>query len=231
MNFESIYYNQEFYNKPDSYVKDAHKLLSIFNEKESENNWEKFNNALKQFKELSAQMVTSSDYNDILKSFSGAILNSINSERGALSKTALDVIGEISYLMKFNFESFIDIFFPTILEITGKSNNIFTQNGLNCLKKIITNTGSIKIIPQLFVQKTNKKKKIRQVVAECIETCLQHISTKKLYDYIDIIEQLIKEGIYDREQIIRDTYKKIYQSYKKIFNDNIVHRYVLLIYI
>ena len=155
----------------------------------------------------------------------------INSERGALSKTALDVIGEISYLMKFNFESFIDIFFPTILEITGKSNNIFTQNGLNCLKKIITNTGSIKIIPQLFVQKTNKKKKIRQVVAECIETCLQHISTKKLYDYIDIIEQLIKEGIYDREQIIRDTYKKIYQSYKKIFNDNIVHRYVLLIYI
>jgi len=59
-------------------------LLSIFNEKESENNWEKFNNALKQFKELSAQMVTSSDYNDILKSFSGAILNSVYYKYSAL---------------------------------------------------------------------------------------------------------------------------------------------------
>jgi len=58
-------------------MKDANKLLNVFNEKESEHNWEKFNNTLKQFKELSIQLVSSPEYNDILKSFSGAFLNSV----------------------------------------------------------------------------------------------------------------------------------------------------------
>ncbi|ORX86882.1 hypothetical protein BCR32DRAFT_23506 [Anaeromyces robustus] len=170
-------------------------------------------------------MVTLPNYNDILKSFSGPILNSINSERGALSKTALEVVGEIACLMKFNFESFIDIFLPTIINITGKANNIFTQSGLSCIKKIIINTNSTKIIPQLYSHKNDKKKKIRLVVAECIETCLFSISNKKLYDYIYMIEQLIKDGIYDREQIIRDTYKRVYMSFKNTFNENILKRF------
>jgi len=126
--------------------------------------------------------------------------------------------------MKSNFEPFIDVFLPTIINITGKTNNLFTQNGLNCIKKIITNTNSTKIIPQLFYQKSSKKKKIRLVVAECIETCLQCIPNKKLYDYVNIIEQLIKDGIYDREQIIRDTYKRVYLSFKDAFDKNITQR-------
>jgi len=65
----------QYYNS--DYMKDMNKLLSIFNEKESEHNWEKFNNSLKQFKEITVQIVNSPDYNDILKSFSGAILNSV----------------------------------------------------------------------------------------------------------------------------------------------------------
>jgi len=87
------------------------------------------------------------------------------------------------------------------------------------------NTNSSKIIPQLLYQKSSKKKKIRLVVAECIETCLQCIPNKKLYDYINIIEQSIKDGICDREQIIRDTYKRVYISFKDAFNRNIIQRF------
>jgi len=130
--------------------------------------------------------------------------------------------------MKFNFEPFIDIFLPTIINITGKTNNIFFQNGLSCIKKIIINTNSIKIIPLLFSQKSNKKKKIRLVIAESVETCLHHLPVQKLNDYADIIGQLIKDGIYDREQIIRDTYKRIYLSFKNSFNDSIIQRYILI---
>ncbi|ORX46648.1 hypothetical protein BCR36DRAFT_398745 [Piromyces finnis] len=225
MNYENnILFNQEYYNE-DYNIKDVNKLLIIFNEKESEHNWEKFNNALKQFRDISVQLISSHNYYDILKSFSGAILNSINSERGALSKTALEVIGDIAHLMKFNFEPFIDIFIPSIINITGKTNNIFTQNGLSCIKKIIANTNSTKIIPQLNSQKSNKKKKIRLVVAESIETCLHNLPDKKLTEYVDTIGQLIKEGIYDREQIIRDTYKRVYLTFKNSFNNSVIQRF------
>lgn len=77
----------------------------------------------------------------------------------------------------------------------------------------------------------DKKKKIRLVISECLDICLNNFSIKILTDNINNFENAIRIGIYDREQIIRDTYKKVYYSYKSHIDENIVIRYSILIFI
>ncbi|KAG8699463.1 hypothetical protein FRC09_006615, partial [Ceratobasidium sp. 395] len=141
---------------------------------ETEENWEKISRAIQTIGALTRGGATDLDaeYVKEIRSFSGMILNSMNSERTRLANVAVDLFTILAPPLGNKFEPLIPLFVPTLVKLLGRTNKVFVSRASAGLQSIISNCPHPRIIVELRIMVTDKSASLRVMVAAAIFQCL-----------------------------------------------------------
>ncbi|CAJ0627903.1 2659_t:CDS:2 [Entrophospora sp. SA101] len=173
----------------------VNKTLVLFEEKESEHNWEKFDNALSQLIEITSKGVSHYERSYIagIKSLRYPIQNSVLTTRSKLSSTAIELVEEIAKALGPRFISISEIFVPSILKLFNRTNKVFIKRANKCLGTIIRETKSSNLMPTFKEAMRSQNKQMRACVAGMVLTMLED-NVNGLNIYIDALELIIREA-------------------------------------
>ncbi|CAH1765014.1 8406_t:CDS:10, partial [Entrophospora sp. SA101] len=196
--------------------------LELFQEKESESNWEKFDKAFKQLIEITREGI--SDYEKPfisgIKSLKQPIQNSILTDRTRLSGTATEFVEEISNALGPKFDLLAELFVPNILKICSRTNKLFVARAQKCLETIIRKSKLFSLLPRFKEAIQSQNKQLKTSIAELTLTILETDVTG-LEDYIEDVESIVCQGIMDSTPAVRTASKKSFEIYKLKFDSRV----------
>ncbi|ORX57431.1 hypothetical protein DM01DRAFT_1334053 [Hesseltinella vesiculosa] len=196
------------------------RIAALFLKKESEDNWESFDFALKNVK-----LWASSDkihqypgFVDHLKALQKPINSSLASERTRLSTTAHDLLLALAKAMQRKYELVNDLFMPTLIQLFARTNKVHARNTLACVKSIIECSKMPRVLRPLCLQLSkNKNQSVRHAIIECICVVLQVNTGHDLARHIDDLEASIKATAMDASPQVRSGIRHCYKLYSQKF--------------
>lgn len=141
------------------------------------------------------------------------------SERTRLVRVTLDLIVQISSILKSDFNQVLELFLPQVLRLTSKANKVYVTSAVSCLKLCIKNSGLIGFLPFLLDGIKSPCKNTRIKSMDCILTVLDHNDRAALAGWSHLIEWAIADGVVDAANEVRDTARIIFINYKQKFPD------------
>ncbi|RUO96992.1 clasp N terminal-domain-containing protein [Jimgerdemannia flammicorona] len=203
----------------DREIKNLHYL---FQEKETDANWESFDKALKNL--ITWTKLGAFEYESFLPAIRGLkmpINNSLITERTRLSGTATELIESLALVLGRNLEALSDLFLPTLIKLCGRTNKVMVTRGLKAIVAIITQSRVPRAIPKFCepLIQVDPNKGLRAVMAECLLTSIKVNEVKDLEPYLGEIEKVIKGGAMDSAPEVREIVRKINEVYKLKFEE------------
>ncbi|KAG9125291.1 hypothetical protein FRC07_008212 [Ceratobasidium sp. 392] len=210
-------------------VKDLRRVLDplrpLTEVPETEENWEKIARALQTIAALTRGGAADLDaeYVKEIRSFSGMILNSMNSERTRLANVAVDLFTVIAPPLGNRFEPLISIFVPTLIKLLGRTNKVFLSRATAGLQSIISNCPHPRILLELRIMVTDKSAGLRVIVAAAILQCLSEWdwSAPSFAAKVGEVESFIRSAGTDSNVEVRKTARQTFDLYKQMFPDRV----------
>jgi hypothetical protein len=152
----------------------------------------------------------------------------MNSERTRLSGVAIDLIGSVASGLGSIFEPMLQIFFPSLLTLSGRTNKVITTRARACIIVIIEATQLSSILPFFLQSVKVKSTSLRLVVAEGTLACMNCFNPPDLEQDTRAreIEAVIRATARDANADIRKVSRKIFEAYKLLLPGR-VDRYVV----
>ncbi|KAF7731272.1 hypothetical protein EC973_000688 [Apophysomyces ossiformis] len=198
--------------------KEMKRALQLFKQKETEETWEQFNQALK-----NVTMWTLEDnahvyegFVDHIRSLQKPIIKALATERTRLSGTATDLLKGLSQAMQRDFEVIHDLFMPTLLRQFARTNKVLLARSLDCYKTIITNAKVPKLVPRLCSILKNCKepnKSVRRCIADCLQTLMEVNDVPDIQKHTSDIEAAIQTAAMDPAPEVRLAIRSCYKTY------------------
>ncbi|KAI8802572.1 clasp N-terminal domain-containing protein [Cladochytrium replicatum] len=194
-------------------------MLPIFEVPESEDTWERFEEALSRL----AAIVRGSNHLpnivQVLRKLRIPINNSMLTERTRLSRTAMALLDEVARSLGGRFDPLVDTFVPTIIKITTRANKVFVTAASSTLISIVVNTRSLNIIPLLGESLKNSAKTTRIAAADALLNflLLDPPADQRIDAYGDIFEIAIRDGAVDPAPAVRELSRKLWDAYPAVF--------------
>ncbi|KAG9077940.1 hypothetical protein FS749_010132, partial [Ceratobasidium sp. UAMH 11750] len=200
-------------------------LRSLTEQPETEENWEKISRAIQTIGALTRGGATDLDaeYIKEIRSFSGMILNSMNSERTRLANVAVDALAIIAPPLGNKFEPLISLFVPTLIKLLGRTNKVFVSRATAGLQSIISNCPHPRILIELRSMVTDKSAGLRVIVARALLQCLTEWdwSVSSFAAKIGEIESFIRSTGTDSNVEVRKIARQAFDLYKEMFPDRV----------
>lgn len=202
-------------------------MVSMFEQKESEENWTKFELALTRLTGIARGSSDLNGFSGGIKRLKTGITNCVSTERTRLARTAMLLIQELATSMGPLFENLSDILLPSVLKLTTRANKIYIQSATTTLKSAIKHAGLTSFIPTLAQEISNPSKSLRIAAIDCILQALQSNPLEKLETHVILIENIIQTSVVDSASEVRDMSRTIFDIYKDQFEHR-VDRYISL---
>ncbi|KAJ3215562.1 hypothetical protein HK099_006304 [Clydaea vesicula] len=170
-------------------------MNDVFEQKESEQNWEKFE---KELQKVSEWILNDFDILNI-KKIKTPIVNSIQSERTRLSRTAMILIKDLSAAYAEQFEQISDIFLPVVLKNCAKANNVYVNTAFETMLASIENSKVPNLLPHILDVLNNANKILRLKATACLVKIMEVNDADNLFTRLDLVEQSIRISIMDRD--------------------------------
>ncbi|KAI9304957.1 clasp N terminal-domain-containing protein [Cunninghamella echinulata] len=221
---KSVYSKKKIYIKSkDEMDREMKRIQVLFSKKESEDNWQQFDQALNNIKQWATndKIHRYPGFVDHIKLLHKPIISSLTSERTRLATTAHDLLKELSKAMQRKYELIHDLFAPTLIKLFARTNKVHMKNALTCYKSIIEHSkiprNTKKLCMVLRSNNNNNKetnnKSVRYCVTECLNTIIQVNATADLIKYVDDIENAIKSTAMDPAPDVRSSIRMCYKLY------------------
>ncbi|CAO3645159.1 unnamed protein product [Cunninghamella echinulata] len=221
---KSVYPKKKIFIKSkDEMDKEMKRIQVLFSKKESEDNWQQFDQALTNIKQWATndKIHRYPGFVDHIKLLHKPIISSLTSERTRLATTANDLLKELSKAMQRKYELIHDLFAPTLIKLFARTNKVHMKNALICYKSIIEHSkiprNTKKLCMVLRNNNNNNKetnnKSVRYCVTECLNTIIQVNATADLIKFVDDIENAIKSTAMDPAPDVRSSIRMCYKLY------------------
>lgn len=153
-----------------------------------------------------------------IRSLSRPLNRAINSDRSKLSGSAIKLVITLLDGLGQTFEPLVALFLPTLLGLCARTNKVFTRPAKECVFAVIKGIKSPSILPFLAESINHKSSSVRLVSAEGV---LAYLNCFNLPEIVKdtrarLLEDVIKLTTRDANADVRQTGKKIFESYKAI---------------
>ncbi|KAG0175741.1 hypothetical protein DFQ28_003219 [Apophysomyces sp. BC1034] len=198
--------------------KEVKRAVQLFKQKETEETWELFNQALKNVTTwtLEDKAHAYEGFVDHIRLLQKPIIKALTTERTRLSATATDLLKGLSQAMQRDYEIIHDLFMPTLLRQFARTNKVLLARSLDCYKTIITNAKVPKSVPRLCnILKNNKEpnKSVRSCIADCLQKLMEVNDVADIQKYTTDIEAAIQTAAMDSAPEVRLGIRSCYKTY------------------
>ncbi|KAJ1555337.1 hypothetical protein HK096_003621 [Nowakowskiella sp. JEL0078] len=196
-------------------------FLVIFEQKESEETWESHENAIIRLTSIVRGSNHLPNLTQALRKLKTGIQNAIATDRTRLCRTSMLLVEEMGRSIGPRFDSLVDLFVPSVLKIATRANKVFVSSASQCLIVLVEHTGSVAMIPILSEALKNQSKTLR---IAAIETILRFMETQNVERYehlVEIIENIIRNGVVDSTSTVRENCRKVFEIYEKVFSHRV----------
>ncbi|KAF9458440.1 clasp N-terminal domain-containing protein [Collybia nuda] len=155
------------------------------------------------------------------------LIGAMSSERTRLSGVAIDLIASVASGLGCIFEPLLQIFFPVLLTLSGRTNKVIVTRARACISVIIETTQLPSILPYFLQSMKDKSTSLRLTAAEGTLTCMNCFNPPDLEKDTRAreVESVIRATARDANADIRKVSRKIFDAYKLLLPDR-VDRYV-----
>lgn len=205
------------------------KLNRTLNTVETEDSWESISKSIQSLSVMCQNGACDwpEEFIPALRVLSRPLISAMNSERTRLSGVAIDLIGSVASGLGSTFEPLLQIFFPVLLALSGRTNKVITTRARACIIVIIETTQLPSILPYCLQSVKDKSTSLRLTAAEGTLTCMNCFNPPDLEKDTRAreIEDIIRATARDANADIRKVSRKIFEAYKLLLPGR-VDRYV-----
>ncbi|GJJ06586.1 hypothetical protein Clacol_000779 [Clathrus columnatus] len=193
---------------------------------ENEETWDRIERALARFSavikggghQFKRELV------DAFKNSHRPVVSALNSERTRLSTTALDCIGIAAPRLGLDFEPLVPIYVPAILRLSNRTNKVYVKRAHTTMDLIIGFCHIPSILHHLIT--ACKESKISTGRIAAIDGALRALNKwdwtqKDIRNKVTDIEEMIRITGRDKDAIIRQTSRQVFEAYKNIFPERV----------
>jgi hypothetical protein len=192
-------------------------ILALFEQKESEDNWTLFDDALTRFTAVARGSWHINGFVGSVRKIKQPILSSLSTERTKLARTALMLVEVLSKSLRERFEGLADFILPAVLRLCTRANKVFVNSASATLKCVIDNSGVPAIAPLLNDSLQSPSKTLRIAAAECIFRIMEVNPIARLEPYTESLEAAIKSSTVDSTSEVRNLARQTFDLYKDMF--------------
>ena len=195
------------------------KFHALFQEPESEKNWNKFDNALLRMTDITLGSWEVVGFVTIVRqSWKFGISACLNSDRTKLVKDCLRLLDTLSSCLKERFDESLLI---PMLKLCGKANKVIVNCASSTLTHCIQNAnGFPALIPHFIDAHKNHSKTFRIAAIDCLVVTIECSLKVKLEHYVDKLEFGIGVFILDSVPQVRESARLCYSAYQEKFNSD-----------
>ncbi|ORY50813.1 hypothetical protein BCR33DRAFT_836772 [Rhizoclosmatium globosum] len=194
-------------------------LVSVFEQKETEDTWIQMDDALAKFVTVVKEASHLTGFVAAVRKLKKPILLALNTERTRLSRTAMLLCEVLGQCLEDRFEGLSDIILPAVLKLCTRANKVIVTSANNTLKVIIDHAGVPSLITLLSenICAPSPSKSLRISSAECLNRILGVNTYARLEKYVEPLEAAIKNGTVDSTPEVRGLIKSTFELYKDMF--------------
>ncbi|KAH6563020.1 hypothetical protein BASA60_010937 [Batrachochytrium salamandrivorans] len=201
-------------------------MAILFEQRETEDNWTKFEDALLRLTAIARGSHSLPGFATLIKArLKTALIGCLSTERTRLARTAMMMVEVFGALLKERFEVLADTLMPAVLKLTARANRVYISSASATLKSCIESCGLVSFIPVLAEALKNASKTMRIAAMECICSIIAVNSIETLTHSIVSLELVLREGIVDSTNEVRNLSRSMFETYRNRFPDR-VNRFV-----
>ncbi|KAJ3026343.1 UNVERIFIED_CONTAM: hypothetical protein HDU68_005788, partial [Siphonaria sp. JEL0065] len=194
-------------------------VLSVFEQKESEDTWIQMDDAIAKFGAVVKGSAHLPGFVQSVRKLKQPILMALNTERTRLSRTSMLLCEILGLSLEERFEGLSDFILPALVRLCTRANKVIVTSANNTLKVIIDHAGvpSLIILLSENICLPSPSKSLRISSAECVNRILGANPVGRLEKYVEALETAIKSGTVDSAPEVRGLIKTTFESYKELF--------------
>ncbi|KAI9335290.1 clasp N terminal-domain-containing protein [Obelidium mucronatum] len=194
-------------------------VLSVFEQKESEDTWIQMDDAISKFICVVKGSSHVAGFVASIRKLKQPILVALNTERTRLSRTAMLLCEVLGQSLEERFDGLSDFILPALVRLCTRANKVIVTSANNTLKVIIDHAGVPSLLTLLSenICAPSPSKSLRISSAECVNRILGANSVSRLEKYVEALEAAIKCGTVDSTPEVRGLIKATFEQYKTLF--------------
>ncbi|KAL5036972.1 hypothetical protein BDEG_24901 [Batrachochytrium dendrobatidis JEL423] len=197
-------------------------MAALFEQRESEENWTKFEEALLKLTAITRGSHQLSGFTAIIKTrLKTALINCLSTERTRLARTAMLLVEALGSFLKERFDALSDPLMSAVLKLTARANRVYVSTASSTLKSCIESSGAVTFIPTLADALKNASKTMRIAAMECICAVIRVNSVDALSNYIVVLENVLRESVVDSTNEVRSLSRDMFDTYRNRFPDRV----------
>ncbi|KAJ3103480.1 hypothetical protein HDU97_010063 [Phlyctochytrium planicorne] len=197
-------------------------LTSIYEQRETEENWNQFDDALGKLK----QVVRTHGHNtwftpSCVRRMKGAIAVSLASDRTKLARTGLTLVDTLAEELRERLESCLDVVVTPVMKLCGKANKVYVSCASATMKGLVEHLQLPSVLPYLQEYTNSQTKTSRIAAAEVFVKSLEVSPSLRLHSYAELIEASIRAYAVDPTPEVRGFARQAFETYKDVFSHRV----------
>eukprot|EP00842_Homolaphlyctis_polyrhiza_P000762 jgi/Hompol1/1687/HPOL_001419-RA len=197
-------------------------MVALFEQRETEENWTKMEDALLRLTAIVRGSAQLPGFATTIKTrMKTAIVNSLCTDRTRLARTAMTLVEELAKNLRERFETLSSTILPSVILLTARANKVFVASASMALKTCIECAGLPTLAPSLAEATKNPSKTMRIAAMESLKLLLDVNSPQRLGNQVEIIETVVRDGVVDSTNEVRDLARSMFDVYRAKFPDRV----------
>ncbi|KAI9591182.1 clasp N terminal-domain-containing protein [Syncephalis fuscata] len=204
------------------------KIVKLFKEKESEDNWERRDKALMQVRGLIRGGVHE-EYGEVfMQGFHqllDGIVETIHSLRTSLVATVLGLINELSQALNTSIDPKVELLLQNLLKACASAKKLISQSATHTTNELLRNTSyHVRNLNSIHLAVMDKNGQLRTCAMSFIKTILEAHGQSR-YDAItrsggaEIIDKCLRKGVADATPAAREISRDVYVLFWELWQD------------
>ncbi|KAJ3277040.1 hypothetical protein HDV01_000092 [Terramyces sp. JEL0728] len=196
--------------------------LVLFQQKESEENWQKFEAQINKIRQIALGSYQISNFLFIVRTkLHKIIVQCLLTERTRLARSAMNLVSCLAECLGKEFSQLSELLLPTVLKLTTRANKVYVSSATATLKTCVENAGCINLIPHLVEALKNPSKSLRLAAMEVLGLVVYFGGAEMLSGYVNILEGSITSTVLDNATEVRELTRVLFDNYKDKFQDRL----------
>ncbi|KAJ3314146.1 hypothetical protein HDV04_000918 [Boothiomyces sp. JEL0838] len=196
--------------------------LVLFQQKESEENWQKFEAQINKIHQITLGSYHISNFLYIMKTkLFKIIVQCLITERTRLARSAMNLVACLAECLGQDFNQLSELLLPSVLKLTTRANKVYVSSATATLKTCVEYAGCFNLIPHLVEGMKNPSKSLRLAAVDVLGGVVSYGDAEQLYGYYNVIENTIATSALDSATEVRELTRSLLDNYKDKFPDRL----------
>ncbi|KAJ3326037.1 hypothetical protein HDV06_002422 [Boothiomyces sp. JEL0866] len=196
--------------------------LVLFQQKESEENWQKFEAQINKIHQITLGSYHISNFLFIMKTkLHKIIVQCLITERTRLARCTMNLVACLAECLGQDFNQISELLLPTVLKLTTRANKVYISSATTTLKACVEYSGCTNIIPQLIEALKTPSKSLRLAAVDVLGLVVYYGELEQLRAYLPFLENAISASALDSATEVRELTRSLFENYKDKFPDRL----------